>query len=134
MNSVDHYTLVWRMPTTPWTVSVVWVSGRSIKPLHRVRRADWSVARDAYRTIEVRIVTAPPPAAARPAEGGGMSVQLAMRPRFVVLWVPGSGGLGLLPVLFLLCGFHLFGLLLLLPFGLVFLAFLVAHGVTPFLA
>ena len=41
----------------------------------------------------------------------------------------------LLPVLFLLCGFRLFRLfrfLLPMPFGLVFLAFLVAHGVSPF--
>ena len=51
------------------------------------------------------------------------------------LLAPGSGGLRLLPVLFLLCGFRLFRLfrfLLPMPFGLVFLAFLVAHGVIPF--
>ena len=39
---------------------------------------------------------------------------------------------GLLSVLFLLGGFRLFGVLLSLPFGLVLLAFLVAHGITPF--
>ena len=38
----------------------------------------------------------------------------------------------LLTVLFLLCGFRLFGFLLPISFGLVLLAFLVAHGVTPF--
>ena len=49
-----------------------------------------------------------------------------------MLSAPRLGGPGLLFVLFLLCGFGLFGFLLPLPFGLVLLAFLVAHGVTPF--
>ena len=44
----------------------------------------------------------------------------------------GLWGTGLLSVLFLLGGFRLFGVLLSLPFGLVLLAFLVAHGITPF--
>ena len=45
---------------------------------------------------------------------------------------PGLGGPALLTVLFLLCGFRLFGFLLPISFGLVFLTFLVAHRVTPF--
>ena len=44
----------------------------------------------------------------------------------------GYRGRGLLFFLFLLCGFRLFGFLLPILFGLVLLAFLVAHGVTPF--
>ena len=39
---------------------------------------------------------------------------------------------GLLLVSFLPCGFGFFGILLPLPFSLVLLAFLVAHGFTPF--
>ena len=45
---------------------------------------------------------------------------------------PGLGGSGLLSVFFLFCRFGLFGFLLPLPFGLVLLAFLVAHMITPF--
>lgn len=45
-----------------------------------------------------------------------------------VLLAPGLGGPGLPLVLFLLCGFRLFGILLPILFGLVLLAFLVAHG------
>jgi len=45
-----------------------------------------------------------------------------------VLLASGLGDPGLPPVLFLLCGFRLFGILLPIPFGLVLLAFLVAHG------
>ena len=52
--------------------------------------------------------------------------------RASVLPAPRLGGSGLLSVFFLLCGFSLFGFLLSLPFGLVLLAFLVAHMITPF--
>jgi len=45
-----------------------------------------------------------------------------------VLLAPGLGDSGLSLVLFLLCGFRLFGILLPTLFGLVLLAFLVAHG------
>jgi len=45
---------------------------------------------------------------------------------------PGLWGAGLLSVLFLLGGVRLFGVLLLQLFGLILLAFLVAHGITPF--
>ncbi len=52
--------------------------------------------------------------------------------RASALLAPGLGDPALLTVLFLLCGFRLFGFLLPISFGLVLLAFLVAHGVTPF--
>jgi len=47
--------------------------------------------------------------------------------RASVLLAPGLGGPELPLVLFLLCGFSLFGILLPTLFGLVLLAFLVAH-------
>ena len=47
-------------------------------------------------------------------------------------WPENLGGPGLPFVLFLLCGFRLFGILLPLPFGLNLLAFLVAHVMVPF--
>jgi len=53
---------------------------------------------------------------------------------FLSIRVVGSalGGSGLLSVFFLFCRFGLFGFFLSLPFGLVLLAFLVAHMITPF--
>ena len=45
--------------------------------------------------------------------------------------VPGLGGPGLAFIPFLLCGFHLFGVMLTMLFGLVFLTLFVAHVVAP---
>src|ERR1035437_5090732 len=63
--------------------------------------------------------------------GIGCGTQRAPGFRAFVLLVPGSGVSGWLSVLFLLCGLRLFDFLLLLSFGLVLLAFSVAHGMTP---
>ena len=62
-----------------------------------------------------------------PREAGAVAPSL-----HALVCTPGLWGAGLLFVLFLLGGFRLFGVLLPLPFGLVLLAFLVAHGITPF--
>ena len=71
----------------------------------------------------------------------GATVLITVPPRARLQQIPHAAtllalrlrGPGFLFVLLLLCGFCLFGIVLSVLFSLVFLAFFVAHGVTPFL-